>query len=92
MWSGEDIGWVTNVSTEAELATMGNGKARQEQQPAKTHQASGYTWSRPEDEPGYAWLNKKAVDEAARAWDGLLHKDFAVKGMFSCGRIPGSQG
>lgn len=47
-----------------ELAAMANGKARQDL-PVKTHQSSGYQWQRAEDEPGYAWLNKKAVDESS---------------------------
>lgn len=43
--------------------------------PPRTHEASGYTWTRAEDEPGYAWLCKKAADEGQRAWEVLLHKD-----------------
>lgn len=48
--------------------------------PPQTHQASGYTWTRAEDEPGYSWLNKKAQDEAQRAWDGMVHREHMVKG------------
>lgn len=48
--------------------------------PTQTHAGSGYRWSRAEDEPGYAWTNKKALDEMGRAWDALAHKDIAVKG------------
>jgi hypothetical protein len=48
--------------------------------PVQTHASSGYRWSRPEDEPGYAWRNKKATDEMARALDGLVHKDLDVRG------------
>jgi hypothetical protein len=51
--------------------------------PVQTHASSGYRWSRPEDEPGYAWLNKKAYDEMTRAMDSLAHKDIAVKGELS---------
>lgn len=47
--------------------------------PTRTHQQSGYAWSRAEDEPGYSWLNQKAVDEASRAWEALVHKDAMVK-------------
>jgi hypothetical protein len=46
----------------------------------QTHASSGYKWSRAEDEPGYAWSNKKAQDEMNRAMDSLAHKDIAVKG------------
>ena len=57
------------------------GKMRQQQEfPTKTHQASGYSWNKAEDEPGHAWLNKKALDEYHRAWDALVHKDSMVKG------------
>lgn len=44
------------------------------------HAGSGYRWERPEDEPGHAWKNKKAVDEYNRAAEGLLHKDVMVRG------------
>lgn len=39
------------------------------------HAASGYRWSREEDAPGYRWKNKKATEEAARAWDSLVGKE-----------------
>ena len=66
----------------------GAGKARAEFA-TKTHQQSGYQWNRAEDEPGYAWLNKKALDEYHRAFDGLVHRDYMVKGTFRslAGRI-----
>ena len=60
-----------------------NGKLKQEF-PTKTHERSGYTWGREEDAPGYAWMNKKALDEFHRAWDSLVHKDFMVKGELNC--------
>lgn len=62
---------------------MTNGKARADG-PVKTT-SSGYQYSRPEDEPGYSWMNKKAEDEAMRAWDSMAHKDSMVKGK-TCGR------
>ena len=49
--------------------------------PTQTHAASGYKWDRAEDEPGYAWLNKKAKDEMERAVAGMVHKDNVVQGM-----------
>ena len=55
------------------------GKTRQEF-PTKTHESSGYQWSRAEDEPGYAWMNKKALDEFHRAAEALVHKEHMVKG------------
>ena len=41
----------------------------------KTHQESGYSWTKAEDEPGWSWKNKRAQDEAKRAWEGLVMKD-----------------
>ncbi|KAK5717997.1 hypothetical protein LTR15_008840 [Elasticomyces elasticus] len=49
--------------------------------PEKKHQ-SGYTWDRFEDEPGYQWLSKKALDERNRAWDSMVHKDHMVKNRY----------
>ena len=62
-------------------ANAGAGKAKPDF-PTKTHERSGYQWNRAEDEPGYAWLNKKAMDEYHRAADGLVHKDSMILGMF----------
>lgn len=78
---------LNTISTEAEgdneLEWVPAGpqaaKAKQEF-PLKTHASSGYTWRRPEDEPGWSWANKKAVDEANRAWDVVVHKDAMVGG------------
>lgn len=41
----------------------------------RNHAATTYAWTRPEDEPGYAWKNKKAQDEYNRAWDSLVDKN-----------------
>ena len=74
-------GALLNGAEEAEaVETMPNtGRSNL---PTQTHSSSGYRWSRAEDEPGYAWSNKKALDEMARALDALAHKDAAVKGEF----------
>lgn len=67
-------GALTNGAEEDEVENMPNaGK------PVKTHNGSGYRWTRAEDEPGYSWSNKKAFDEMNKAWDGLVHKDAMVK-------------
>lgn len=63
------------------VETMPN--ASRSNMPVQTHASSGYRWTRAEDEPGYAWTNKKALDEMGRAWDLLAHKDIAVKGKSS---------
>lgn len=73
-------GALLNSAEEAEaVETMPNNTGRTNV-PTQTHASSGYRWSRAEDEPGYAWSNKKALDEMGRAWDALAHKDGAVKG------------
>lgn len=65
-------------------AANGGGKARQDVS-MKTHQASGYSWALAEQEPGYAWGNKKARDEAQRAWEReVVHKECMIKGELSC--------
>ena len=50
--------------------------------PTKTHAGSGYKWDRAEEEPGYAWLSKKARDEFERAVSGMVHRDCVVLGTF----------
>lgn len=85
---------LANANGKRPINTISNGTddlddpaAMQQQQPAmrqefpkKTHAKSGYSWSRAEDEPGHAWMNKKALDEMHRAWDALTHRDYMVKG------------
>ena len=77
---------LNTISTEADevewLATnaAAAGAAKTKELPLKTHAGSGYTWRRPEDEPGFGWGNKKAVDEGQRAWEGVVHKDCMVRG------------
>jgi hypothetical protein len=65
-----------------ELDTMANNTKQRQDFPTKTHNRSGYTWSRSEDEPGFSWLNGKAQDEAARAWETLVHKEAMVKNRY----------
>ena len=70
---------INTISNGAEEVEELGQKPRQEF-PTKTHERSGYKWSRAEDEPGYAWLNKKSMDEYHRTWDSLVHKDAMVRG------------
>jgi len=53
----------------------------------QTHQSSGYTWTKQEDEPGWAWKSKRAVDEANRAQDSLIMKDLRIGGELASDRI-----
>ncbi|TKA65194.1 hypothetical protein B0A55_09853 [Friedmanniomyces simplex] len=77
----EDPNAVIDLTAAAPTIQLGNGKARaaggQDFAP-KTHQPSGYTWDKHEDEPRYAWMSKKAQDERQRAREGLVHKDSVV--------------
>lgn len=76
------INTISNGAEDDEQAPTiqnGGGKARAEFA-TKTHERSGYSWNRAIDEPGYAWMNKKAMDEFQRAWDGLVQKENMVKG------------
>lgn len=73
-------GSLSNGADEDEaVETMPN--AGRSNAPTQTHASSGYRWIRAEDEPGFAWNNKKALDEMGRAWDSLAHRDVVVKGM-----------
>lgn len=47
------------------------------------HKASGYTWDKPEDEPGYDWLNKRAQEEHARAWESIVDKASMIRSKCS---------
>lgn len=41
---------------------------------------SGYEWSKAEDEPGFKWKNKKAVEEYHRAMEQVVDRNLMVKG------------
>jgi hypothetical protein len=71
---------ILGMRTSANGANAAAGKAKADF-PTKTHERSGYQWNRTEDEPGYAWLNKKAMDEYHRALDGLVHRESMVQGV-----------
>ncbi|KAJ9627876.1 hypothetical protein H2203_003094 [Taxawa tesnikishii (nom. ined.)] len=63
-----------NANGKRPISTLdGNGDVG-----VKTHPASGYTWTKPEDEPGYLWKNKRAVEDAHKAHDSLVYKDYGV--------------
>ena len=70
----------------------GKQQAKQEFAP-RVHQPSGYTWSREEDQPGYAWNSPKAIGEANKAWDGMVHKELMVKSAYAgtVGRYNGAK-
>lgn len=45
---------------------------------ADVHQASGYTWQREDDAPGFKWKSKRALEEGARAWESVLLKESKI--------------
>lgn len=65
----------TEVQSSGSAGTGVRSQHLQQQRQTRTHQPSGYTWVRAEDEPGYAWKNKKVQDEAERFGHLLAHKD-----------------
>lgn len=80
---------IANANGKRPLNTISNGDVEdgtrsidqpRREFPTKTH-ASGYKWDRAEDEPGHAWLTKKAKDEFSRALDGMVHRDHVVLGV-----------
>jgi hypothetical protein len=51
-------------------------------------QETGYTWTRDEDAPGYAWMNVKAREDAQRAYSQIVDKDRMIKSEFMrCGTM-----
>lgn len=77
-------------TTEAPAAINENGKRAypstmqesiSETKPIGTQvdKATGYTWDRQEDEPGYEWMNKRAFEEASRAYDMIIDKGAMIK-------------
>ncbi|KAL9092280.1 MAG: hypothetical protein Q9165_004454 [Trypethelium subeluteriae] len=48
----------------------------------KVHEPTGYQWVRPEDEPGYAWKNRKAQEEALKALDQVVDKERMIGAKF----------
>ena len=48
------------------------------------HPQTGYKWQKEEDAPGYKWKNKKALEEAARAWEMLVGKERKGQRMHCC--------
>ncbi|KAF2199941.1 hypothetical protein GQ43DRAFT_464407 [Delitschia confertaspora ATCC 74209] len=77
---------LVGVPRDDNLATMtgspstinANGK-RVFTEGVKVDQATGYTWERQEDEPGYEWMNKRAQEEMVRALDQIVDKGSMIK-------------
>jgi hypothetical protein len=54
----------------------------QAQGAVKTHQPTGYQWINNEDAPGWAWENRKAMEEAVKALEGVIDKGKMVGTKF----------
>jgi hypothetical protein len=59
--------------------TVGCGGQEGEQH---VQQETGYTWTRDEDAPGYAWMNAKSREDAQRAYGQIVDKERMIKSMF----------
>ncbi|KAI9656880.1 MAG: hypothetical protein M1821_003519 [Bathelium mastoideum] len=57
------------------LANTRSGGASAGTGEIKVHEGTGYQWIRVEDEPGYAWRNRKAQEEAMKALEQIVDKE-----------------
>ncbi|KAF2234636.1 hypothetical protein EV356DRAFT_515020 [Viridothelium virens] len=48
----------------------------------KVHEPTGYQWIRQEEEPGYAWKNRKAQEEAMKMLDQVVDKERMIGAKF----------
>ena len=48
----------------------------------KVHEPTGYQWVRTEDEPGYAWKNRKAQEEALKALEHIVDREKMVANRY----------
>lgn len=46
---------------------------------SKRDPETGYQWARQEDQPGWAWKNNRAKEEAARAWKDIVDTQYMIK-------------
>lgn len=72
--NGKRVLTITPSSGISKFATTGTGE--------HVHKTTGYTWDKAEDEPGYAWMNKRAQEEAHRAWDSIVDKGAMIKSAY----------
>lgn len=70
---------IVNLTASNGNASNGLSSAQTHPQQPKVHQPSGYSWTKPEDAPGWSWQNRKAQEEANRAWEqGIVNKDRGI--------------
>ena len=44
------------------------------------HETSGYTWEKPEDEPGYMWKSRKGQEDMMRALESVVDREKTITG------------
>jgi hypothetical protein len=54
-----------------------------EQTAAHTDSATGYQWTKPEDQPGHEWKNNRAREDEMRALDQIVDKSSQIKSKSS---------
>ena len=57
----------------------GSGAAGAEAAATHTDSATGYQWSKPEDQPGHEWKNIRAREDEVRALDQILDRGSQIK-------------
>ncbi|KAF2691257.1 hypothetical protein K458DRAFT_288676 [Lentithecium fluviatile CBS 122367] len=57
----------------------GSGSAGAEAGARHTDNATGYQWSKQEDQPGYEWKNTRAKEDELRALDQIVDKSSQIK-------------
>ncbi|KAF2771798.1 hypothetical protein EJ03DRAFT_325440 [Teratosphaeria nubilosa] len=77
------INTISNGAEDDETEVVGEsskmkGEANAKEHPPRTHEKSGYTWTKWEDAPGHSWSSRKAIDEFNRAMDGLVQKESVI--------------
>ncbi|KAF2276263.1 uncharacterized protein EI97DRAFT_419217 [Westerdykella ornata] len=59
-----------------------SGSAAPRYDKVQTDPETGYQWMRAEDQPGWEWMNSRAREEAARAWEQIVDKDLMIRGRY----------
>lgn len=60
-------------------AMPGSGAPGTDEATSHVDSATGYEWSKPEDQPGYEWKNSRAREEELRALDQIIDKNYQIK-------------
>ena len=82
--SGNAVPLTGDGTSEVNPQSSTNPKPQDTSVKQMVDQKTGYTWTNEEDAPGYIWQNRKAQEEAARAWNGIVDKDQMIGSEFFC--------